>query len=256
MHGFLGQPSDWDSVVSCLPQDSLVNRKVVRYFSVDYLNRTDLNSENSFQDWAVQFNQWVSTLSDKTDINILVGYSLGGRLGLHALNQSPNLWHKFVCISVNPGFDDAIKIGSESVDFSNSQDRKNRWQNDSDWAEKFLNMPWGDLLSSWNAQAVFQGGKTEPARFEKDYSRNLLALALKQWSLARQNNFRKCLGEYSSKILWLVGAQDKKFLDIASHLQQEYKNLEVGIISESSHRVLCDQPYAVAEKIKALVEVI
>lgn len=256
LHGFLGRPNDWDPVISFLPKNFLGNAKSVRYFPVDYLNHKDLNSENNFQDWAAHFNQWVSSISEKTDVNLLVGYSLGGRLGLHALNHCPELWHKSVFISVNPGFADDLKIGSDSLNISISKERHSRRQNDNEWAENFLNMPWSDLLSVWNAQVVFHGSKAEPIRCEKDYSRNLLALALRQWSLSRQNNFRKFMNKYSSKILWLVGDRDKKFLDLAMILQKEVEALEVGIIPESSHRVLFDQPCALAEKIQAIIEVI
>ena len=35
--------------------------------------------------------------------NILVGYSMGGRLGLHALVDDPGLWSRAVLVSAHPG---------------------------------------------------------------------------------------------------------------------------------------------------------
>ncbi len=78
--GFLGVPSDWD------------------IFSWEGLKKVDLASPSciSFDTWAKHFNREVK--SHQNSNNILLGYSLGGRLGLHAVIEQPQLWNAAIIV--------------------------------------------------------------------------------------------------------------------------------------------------------------
>lgn len=244
LHGFLGTPQDWRKV-----QEALPSHDRLKVFSPDYFHEGWLNPETPLHEWGERFNRWVEQKSASGDRNILVGYSLGGRLSLHALAAKPGLWYKSILVSTNPGFDDELSGFEPDSDI-----RRQRWLQDSYWAEEFGKAPWEMLLRNWNAQAVFGGGSEEPTRDEKQFSRELLGLALTQWSLAQQRNMRPVIQTQQGKISLLVGERDEKFVDMALNLKEEIPNLKVDIVPDASHRILFDRPREVAEKIKSLLK--
>ncbi len=243
LHGFLGRPADWAMVKAFLPQ-----REDVRVFTPDYFKELTLSPQNSFANWADNFTQWVEQYGCGNDRNILVGYSLGGRLALHALEKKPDLWNRAVLISTNPGFDDSYDSFNPDSD-----ERRQRWLSDSYWAEEFLKAPWDIVLRDWNSQPVFGGGSNEPVRLEKDYSRELLSLALTHWSLAQQKNMRSTIKKYMHKLLWVVGERDEKFLESSRRLHTEVSGLMLETVPDSSHRVLFDSPKELGRKIAQLI---
>ncbi len=244
LHGFLGRPTDWTAVKAFLPQhDNL------RVFTPDYFKDQQLGPNNDFATWAKNFTRFAEVNGSSADRNILVGYSLGGRLGLHALESKPAFWHKVVLVSTNPGFNDP----HESFD-PISEERRQRWMTDSYWAEEFLKAPWEMVLKNWNAQAVFGGGETEPHRAEKDYSREALSLALTQWSLAQQKNMRSLLIQQTPKLMWLVGERDDKFSEMSRRLVEDVQGLRMELIPSSSHRVLFDSPKELADRIRNILQ--
>ncbi|MEK2646902.1 alpha/beta fold hydrolase [Bdellovibrio sp. BCCA] len=244
LHGFLGRPSDWAVVKAHLPQhDGL------RIFTPDYFKDAALGPQHTFEEWAGNFIKLVEAHGCAGERNILIGYSLGGRLALHALEKRPALWYKTILVSTNPGFNDP----HESFD-PISEERRQRWMNDSYWAEEFLKAPWETVLRNWNAQPIFGGGETEPLRIEKEYSRETLSLALTQWSLAQQKNMRSVIQKNIQKVIWMVGERDEKFMEMSRRLQEEVQGLRLETVPASSHRVLFDSPKDLGERIRQLIQ--
>lgn len=243
LHGFLGKSSDW-----ALVKSHLSLKDGTRVFSPDYFKEPQLGPQHDFKTWAKNFNAWVESLGCAKERNVLIGYSLGGRLALHAFENQPELWSKLVAISSNPGFDDNL----DSFD-PNSIPRKERWLNDSFWAEEFLKSPWDSVIKSWNAQPVFGQGDKEPLRIEKEYSREQLSLALTQWSLALQKNFRSLLEKSTDQVALYVGEQDEKYMQMAAGLKESIPQLRIEVIEEASHRVLFDNPKALATKLARFI---
>lgn len=238
LHGFLGRPKDWDRTI-----DSLGGLRTIFPVPVDYMNDPRLNSEVEFSQWAKNFNEWVQKYPGR---NVLVGYSLGGRLAMHSLELQPSLWEHVFLLSANPGFDD--ESPGEICGFP---DREARWLKDSEWALLFKQAPWESLVKSWNNQPVFKGSVNEPERIESDYDRGLLELALTHWSLAVQKNMRPVLKEQARKISWLTGEMDIKFQDQALQLQSQIPEMNYVSVSRSSHRIPMDSAIFLAQALKA-----
>src|SRR5690242_6488130 len=110
VHGFLGQASDWEDI---LPP-------YLRKFAFD------LFSPGASSQPAFDFNAlggWINDTAVKSPgPRVLVGYSLGGRIALHALTRKPEIWSAAVIISAHPGLSDPTE-------------RQKRIENDEKWAE-------------------------------------------------------------------------------------------------------------------------
>lgn len=203
--GFLGVPDDWKNVVPGVHVPAL---QIAPY-----------------HDWARQLNTWATSLPGP---RILAGYSLGGRLALHALIDSPTLWDAAVIVSAHPGLSD-------------EQDKAERFQSDLEWAELFRTMPWEPLMTKWNSKGAL---KSSPglSREESDYNREDLARMLDVWSLGRQDNLIKKIGDLDIPILWMVGERDTTFRQIAETIKFKHLNSRVVIVAEAGHRLLHEAP--------------
>ncbi|HEY8269683.1 MAG TPA: alpha/beta fold hydrolase [Pseudobdellovibrionaceae bacterium] len=233
LYGFLGLPADWDLIRSYLMVSPLAHQ--FEWWSVDYMNTPGLDTECDFTAWAKNFN---NSVQQKFAVGprILLGYSLGGRLALHALKRNPELYDQAIFISTNPGL-------------QSEKDKEERAKTDQRWSEQFLKTPWAELMSTWNAQAVFKDSLSEPLRLEAAYDREKLARALVEWSLARQEDFQEFILQRGSQILWACGEKDIKFASQAMELQRSSSQLRAEIFPRASHRVLFDQPHDLAQKI-------
>lgn len=198
------------------------------WWSVDYMNIPGLGPAGDFSSWARNFNMKIRQQFPEGP-RVLAGYSLGGRLALHALRAAPELYDQAILVSTNPGL-------------IRDKDKEDRARADQQWARKFLESSWNPLLAEWNGQSVFKNSLEEPLRFEVNYARPQLAQALVDWSLSRQEDFRPLVSKQSSKILWVSGEKDIKYASIAMELKRNAPALQVEIFEKSSHRVLFDQP--------------
>src|SRR6476661_7376674 len=94
LHGFLGLPRDWDLFESAVQDHRGRPVRLVKHNLWEELAALD---DKSLRSWAREFN---SNIEGK---NILVGYSMGGRLAMHALIDDHTKWSGAVFISAHPG---------------------------------------------------------------------------------------------------------------------------------------------------------
>jgi 2-succinyl-6-hydroxy-2,4-cyclohexadiene-1-carboxylate synthase len=209
------------------------------WWSVDYMNTLGLEPENDFRDWAKNFNNKVLEHFPEGP-RVLAGYSLGGRLALHAMKENPELYGNAIFVSTNPGL-------------QRDKDKEERAKNDLQWSEKFLTTPWAELMKAWNAQPVFRDSLSEPLRLEACYDRRKLAQALLEWSLAQQEDFRDFIVQRGAQILWVSGEKDIKFASQAMELQKRSLEIQSEILQKAAHRVLFDQPNELAQKMISFI---
>jgi 2-succinyl-6-hydroxy-2,4-cyclohexadiene-1-carboxylate synthase len=235
IHGFLGLPQDWNEILretgltENLPNPTLVN----------LWRDSDLNPKVcSLSRWGQAFTEkYLSKLGDSGARG--VGYSLGGRLLLHAFAHAPERFSKVVLIAAHPGIRNEVeKIG--------------RLKNETYWSEKFLSSPWDSTLREWNSQSVFANSQMEPLRLESDFDRSQLARSLTDWSLGHQQDFSDLIQKYADKIIYICGDCDAKFVGVANHIRSlGVKNIH--IIPQASHRVHFEQARAVAEILNSII---
>lgn len=85
-----------------------------------------------------------------------------------------------------------------------------------------------------------------------DFDPALLIQSLTRDSLSQQADCRPLIQQHQERITWVVGSRDLKFKQIAENMRQ------VGILKkvtevESGHRVLFDNPRALAQIIESIL---
>lgn len=177
-------------------------------------------------DW--DFLPWTHSA---TGGEVLLGYSMGGRLALQMLES--RRFAKAVIVSAG----------------LNAPDEERRAR-DEEWARRFEREEWSALMRAWNAQPVFGGHHLE--RREEDYDRAELARELREYSPAVLPPPR--LESIATPILWIAGERDAKYVDIARRAVERLPNAELWICPDAGHRVPWEQPEAFVSRLRAFLD--
>lgn len=226
VHGFLGQSSDWGLV-----REQLQNPAQLK--AVDLFTATSLEI-SELEEYAEALSEQIDIEGEGKKKKVFVGYSLGGRIGLHLLQNNPDQFDHYIFLSTNPGLSE-----SEGVE------KNKRLMQDMKWASQITEANWAGFLQAWNQQSVFEGSLQEPSRHLADYDLNKLKRAIVMWTLAQQEDFRDLIQQFQNKITWVVGDKDSKYLQLAENMKQKGILADYKIIS-SGHRIWLDQPVKVA----------
>ncbi len=252
MHGFLGLASDWEATYSALDESI----KTKHHFNfLHYVQIPELSPNNELSVWGGNFNRYILGIKPlekdshgRAEVaqvrRVLIGYSMGGRLALHALNQNPELWDQVICLSSNP-----FGLNAKGRRHDNlAEIRQSRADLDAKWALRFMHEEFSTVINEWNGQTVFQGSKNEPVRLKQNYKMSDLAAALTNWSLAKQENFGETLSkEAKAKITLIAGLQDSKYVQFVEDWNKILNELSLSsanthILPNCGHRVLFDCP--------------
>lgn len=227
IHGFLGQPTDWNHVVEKVSEKKILTVDLNKEFEV-----ADLN----FQAWPNAFKNWLKRKKVSSPVKT-VGYSMGGRLSLPLLDQG--IVHSALVVSSHMGYPElALK------------ERSQRRLENQMWAQRFLHDDWQVLMSDWNAQDVFKNSRSEPERSQIEYDRQKLSAMLTGFSVSDQKDYSYLFKK--SKVHYLVGNQDQKYGKMALGLMRDFPEARIEVIQNSGHRIIFDQPQAVAERVSEL----
>src|SRR3954452_18557346 len=182
LHGFLGAPRDWDFL-----RDA--GFPVV----------TPSVSEGP---------GWPGGAQD-----VILGYSMGGRLALQALLDGAK-FKKAVFISTRVSASDEMR---------------------EQWAQRFEHDDWQTLMRDWDAQPLF-GGHSMPRR-EEDFDRRELARQLREWSPAVLPPPLPRLHELRIPTLWIAGGRDATYAAEARRAAELAPNAPLAIVDGAAHRV-------------------
>jgi 2-succinyl-6-hydroxy-2,4-cyclohexadiene-1-carboxylate synthase len=189
LHGFLGNARDWD-----------------------FLRDAGFEIETPPLD----------AIPDRGDI--LLGYSLGGRLALQALLAGAN-YKRAILVST------ALGIEDEEL-------RAARRFSDERWAQRFESEDFETVIRDWNAQPVLAGPSL--ARTRDDYDPR----GLREWSSGALPPLTSRLHELTLPTLWIAGARDAKYVAEAHRAASIAPNARVEIVNDAGHRVPWEQPSA------------
>lgn len=237
VHGFLGQPSDWELLF-----------KKARAFNLE-CQAVDLQQDYSEIRKGDFFNLWADSFAARIQGRpILLGYSMGGRLAMHALIRHPHRFSGAILISSNPGLSvDAISERSARID------RDEKWALRLDAiAHSLEGEAWESFLEDWNQQSVFLGGTENFQRRKEDYNPSILAGQMRSWSLGNQRDLLPELSDLEIPILWIVGEQDSKYLALSQSFEKArapHSDTQVWRVPEAGHRVPWEQPELFSERV-------
>ncbi len=183
---------------------------------------------SDFWEWAQQFCERVA--AEGATHNVILGYSLGGRLALHAVLSKPELWQGAIATSASPGI-------------PNIQDRRACLQRDQGWGQRFLTEPWQALLTDWDRLPVFNDIPCPLHREEHHFSRPQIARFFDVYSQGRQEDLLPQLkGLTMPPILYVSGQLDAKYGEIGRRLARDCSVVEWVEIANAGHRVPWENP--------------
>lgn len=173
---------------------------------------------------------------------VLVGYSMGGRLALHALLEKHHPWQAAVIIGAHPGLGEAAE-------------RSARAARDAEWASRALMAAWPDFLKAWEDQPVLAGTTIRDSRESSrlQLRRREIARSFVDWSLGHQQPLWERLPEIDIPVLWVVGEQDEKFRALGERASALLPNAQLAIAPGSGHRVPWQAEEWLAEKVARFV---
>lgn len=180
-------------------------------------------------------NDWDFLRDIEPREEVILGYSMGGRLALQQLLDGPR-FEKAIIVSAGLNLEDG---------------REARRERDEAWARRFENDPWDDVMRDWNAQRVFGGHTIE--RRERDYDRRELARQLREQSPGVLPPLAPRLREIAVPVLWIAGERDHSYVEVAHRAASLLPNAELWICPGAGHRVPWEQPGAFIDRIRRFV---
>jgi len=161
---------------------------------------------------------------------VLLGYSLGGRLALHALLAEPGLWDAAVIVAAHPG------LAAEAQ-------RVERRAADAAWSAAALKGDWAEFLSAWEGQEIFRGAAELPGnRRDLLARRAAVARSFIDWSLGAQQELTPELGRIACPVVWVAGGRDAKFLGEGRRAVAALGRAELVELAGGGHRVPWECP--------------
>lgn len=233
LHGAVGAASDWRGLAKGLAESGISTR------AVDLWRFLQCESV-SMPEFAKRLNADAEGEVSRGQKRILVGYSMGGRLALHALLEG-GPWDAAIIISANPGMRDADEISA-------------RLSKDTVWATQALTLSWGEFLEKWNAQPIL-GGQLRDEREDKKLiqRRREIARSFVDWSVANQQALWERLPEIKIPVLWIAGGKDEKFSKLGEEAVGNIDGAQLLIAPDSGHRVPWENEQWFLEKCRTWV---
>ena len=167
-----------------------------------------------------------------------VGYSMGGRVSLHAALDHPDAVQRLVLIGATAGIDDP-------------DERAARRRADGRLADHIEEVGVPTFIDEWLANPLFDG-LTEATARRADRLRNTaagLAASLRATGTGTQRSLWHRLGEIDCPVLVLVGEHDAKFTELGQRLVAGITNAELAVIPAAGHSVHLEQPEATADAV-------
>jgi len=237
LHGAVGVAADWRDVAGRLAK-AMVGTRAVDLWR--FLEPGPL----ALPDFARALNAEPGDEVFRGTGRALMGYSMGGRLALHALLENGHPWQAAIIISAHPGLE-------------NPAERTARRGTDTGWAGRAFAGDWQQFLAAWNAQPVF--GHAAPRDSEElrrlVARRREVAQSFVNWSLAEQDPLWDRLAEITIPVLWIAGANDPKFLEIGRRTTGLLPRGVLEVAPDAGHRVPWEAADWLAETVARFVKV-
>jgi len=183
----------------------------------------------SFDNWTEDFCGRVKAKANG-EKSILLGYSLGGRLALHACLSRPDLWEAAIVVGADPGLE-------------SEEEKKVQLHRDRKWAERLKREPLEKLVNEWDAQSVFCGIGNQAPRNLGEMHPDRISHQFEVFSKGIQQNLVPKLAELKKPpVLFVSGEKDHKYQGIGEKLAKSSSVFRAEVIANAGHRVPWENP--------------
>ena len=174
---------------------------------------------------------------------VLVGYSMGARMALHAAIQHPQSLTGLVLVSGTPGIED-------------KDERTLRVDADEALAQHIESVGTSVFIEEWIRQPLFANSEFSDMEI-RDRCRNTassLASSLRTCGTGQQEPLWSQLHEVKIPVLLIAGTQDVKFTAIATRMHELIPSSTLSILDNAGHNAHLDQPIAFGEAVNSWLE--
>lgn len=231
LHGFTHSGASWDGVVAALGER-------YRPLTPDLRGHASASARQPVSLEAVIDD--VRSLSSAAFA--LGGYSMGGRIALHAALALPDRVARLVLVGASPGIEDPAA-------------RRLRRDADERLAEELEASTIESFARRWAATPVLAGLAPDVAQaVHADRLRSTpagLARALRGLGTGALPSLWGRLQELAMPVTLIVGERDEKFCAIAERMVRTLARAELEIVADAGHAVHLEAPGRVAEIIAA-----
>lgn len=233
LHGAVGAAADWRSMATRLATHGISTR------AVDLWRFLECESV-PMPEFGRRLNADAEGEVSRGRRRILIGYSMGARLAIHALLEG-GPWEAAVIISGNPGLREASEASA-------------RRGEDAVWAAQALTQSWPDFVENWNSQPILGGAIRDEREDRKLMQRRReIARSFVDWSLGNQESLWEKLSTIKIPTLWIAGENDPKFRALAEEAAVLSEHFSLAIAEDSGHRVPWENEPWLTEKIAEFV---
>lgn len=242
LHGFMGNIDEFTEAIKLLGED-------FSYLTLDLPGhgKTPVLDDTEYYKMEPTA-QAIIKLLDELKIRqcFIVGYSMGGRLGLYLTLHFPERFIKVVLESASPGLQtDAERLARIKTD--NLITRKLR--------RIFAQHEFHVFLNNWYQQPIFGNLKNHPgyqSMLETRVTNNPLELAksLQFMGTGYQPSLWEKLSKNQLPWLLIVGEYDEKFVKINSAIFYTTKLAQLKIINQVGHNIHLENTLVFVENIK------
>lgn len=222
LHGFTGTGVDWAHWRPDMPSALAI----------------DLPGHGGSPQPAGSFSSEVARLlaALPPSIDCLIGYSLGGRIGLSLLAAAPARFRSAIILSAHPGLVDAAH-------------RSARRTADRHWIELLRERGIAAFTAVWEQQPLFASQRQLPASLlDAQRRRRLaqdaegLARSLEVFGLAEMPATWDALTRWRGRLDWIVGGEDARFRTIAEQVLARRPDTRVHLLPGIGHNPLLEAP--------------
>jgi 2-succinyl-6-hydroxy-2,4-cyclohexadiene-1-carboxylate synthase len=243
LHGFTGSTRTWDLVRGTL-------NTVARTVALDLVGHARSGAPSDPARYSMQaVTADLCCLLDSLEIEqaVVVGYSMGGRLGLDFALRAPRRVRSLVLESASPGIADATARARRAV-------------SDDELAARIEHDGLEAFVGHWQQQpllalAAHVPDQVRQAQRAERLSQTTIGLAnsLRGMGAGRQVSHWDSLVSLSRPVLLIVGERDEGYVRTARAMREHLSRAELAEVPGAGHTVHLDQPDAFATLVKTWV---
>jgi 2-succinyl-6-hydroxy-2,4-cyclohexadiene-1-carboxylate synthase len=234
LHGFAGTGRMWDLVIDRLDGERY------RALAPDIRGHGAAHTRR-----PIGFHECAQDVVDLVgDTATLCGYSMGGRIALHAALLAPQRFNRLVLVATTAGIADDVAT------------RAQRAAQDEQLARFMETHSIDEFADRWSSQPLFAGTPPEAAAFWRsdilDNHPTALATALRGLGAGWMTPLWDRLGELTMPATIVVGETDERFRGFGRRLQDTLPNAETIVVPGVGHGIPRDTPRALADILNGL----